>query len=144
MTITDILAGLGLEFFPLLALGAAALLFSSYVKISTVLAILRAGLGFHSLPSVFVTGSLATVLTFFIMFPQLQQASLSIDEVVKNSARVDAKVKAKAIGEAGKMNAQAFKNSDVDFYMTNPIARASNVMAECSETQNNLIKEAAE
>ena len=48
------------------------------------------------------------------------------------------------IGEAGKMTSKAFKNSDVDFYMTNPIARASNVMAECSEIQSDLVKEAAE
>ncbi len=48
------------------------------------------------------------------------------------------------IGAAGKMKTKAFENSGVDFYMTNPIARSSNVMAECSEVQSNSVKEAAE
>ncbi len=48
------------------------------------------------------------------------------------------------IGEAGNMTSTAFVNSDVDFYMTNPIARASNVMAECSALNDAAVKEAAE
>ena len=48
------------------------------------------------------------------------------------------------IGEAGNMSSAAFKNSDIDFYMTNPIARASNVMAECSALNDDIVKEAAE
>ena len=48
------------------------------------------------------------------------------------------------IGEAGNMSSAAFKNSDIDFYMTNPIARASNVMAECSALNDGSVKEAAE
>lgn len=49
-----------------------------------------------------------------------------------------------AIGADGKMSSNEFKNSDVDFYMTNPIARASNVMAECSALQDKSLNEAAE
>ncbi len=48
------------------------------------------------------------------------------------------------LGENGKPLAAAFKNPISDFYMTNPIARASQVMAECSELGGNTIKEAAE
>jgi len=48
------------------------------------------------------------------------------------------------IGEAGKVLSRPFENSGVDFYMTNPIARASNVMAECSALKDDTAKEAAE
>jgi type III secretion protein R len=57
-----------------------ALVFSSYVKIVTVLAILRAGLGFYSVPSAFVTGGLAFSLALFVMYPTMQ---LSADAVQK-------------------------------------------------------------
>ena len=36
------------------------------------------------------------------------------------------------VGEAGDLPAAPFKSLVEDFYMTNPIARASVVMAECS------------
>ena len=52
-----------------------------------------------------------------------------------------------ALGEKGKLSSAPFKNPIEDFYMTNPIARASNVMAECSaviEEKNKTVKEAAE
>ncbi len=48
------------------------------------------------------------------------------------------------IGEAGKPGPGTLKSSVEDFYMTNPIARASQVMAECSELAQNTLKEAAE
>ncbi len=49
------------------------------------------------------------------------------------------------LGESGKPNKAAFKSPVEDFYMTNPIARASKVMAECSEVASAAqIKEAAE
>ena len=49
-----------------------------------------------------------------------------------------------AIGEVGAVSSDELKNSDVDFYMTNPVARASNVMAECSALKDDTVKEAAE
>ena len=52
-----------------------------------------------------------------------------------------------ALGAKGKLSSAPLKNPIEDFYMTNPIARASNVMAECSaviEEKNNSVKEAAE
>lgn len=51
------------------------------------------------------------------------------------------------LGQAGTLSAEPFKNPIEDFYMTNPIARASNVMAECSaviEEKNQTVKAAAE
>ena len=50
-----------------------------------------------------------------------------------------------AMGEAGKVSAEPFENAVIDFYMTNPILRASNVMAECSSLKDGeTIQEAAE
>ena len=54
---------------------------------------------------------------------------------------------AAALGAKGTLSSAPLKNPIEDFYMTNPIARASNVMAECSaviEEKNNNVKEAAE
>ena len=51
------------------------------------------------------------------------------------------------LGAKGPLSSDALKNPIEDFYMTNPIARASTVMAECSaviEEKNNSVKEAAE
>ena len=49
------------------------------------------------------------------------------------------------LGKAGDVDAAAFVSPVSDFYMTNPIARASTVMAECSALgDGNAVKEAAE
>jgi len=49
------------------------------------------------------------------------------------------------LGESGAVKAAAFENAVIDFYMTNPILRASNVMAECSALKDgDIIQEAAE
>jgi len=49
------------------------------------------------------------------------------------------------LGESGTVKAAAFENAVIDFYMTNPILRASNVMAECSALKDgDIIQEAAE
>jgi len=49
------------------------------------------------------------------------------------------------LGASGKMSAAPFISPIEDFYMTNPIARASKVMAECSEVARDAeVKEAAE
>ena len=50
------------------------------------------------------------------------------------------------LGEAGSVSKAPFKNPISDFYMTNPIARASEVMAECSAVKqgDDGVKEAAE
>jgi NADH-quinone oxidoreductase subunit G len=47
-------------------------------------------------------------------------------------------------GRAGKMAGDAFRNPIADFYLTNPIARASAVMAECSALHAGKLAAAAE
>lgn len=52
-----------------------------------------------------------------------------------------------ALGKKGELSSEPFKNPIEDFYLTNAIARASNIMAECSaviEEKNQSVKEAAE
>jgi NADH-quinone oxidoreductase subunit G len=50
-----------------------------------------------------------------------------------------------ALGESGAVKAAPFENAVIDFYMTNPILRASDVMAECSAlTDGDVVQEAAE
>ena len=51
----------------------------------------------------------------------------------------------KSLEESGRdMSDQAFASPIVDFYLTNPIARASKVMAECSALQSGAMRAAAE
>jgi len=50
-----------------------------------------------------------------------------------------------ALGVSGAVKAAPFENTVIDFYMTNPILRASNVMAECSALKDgDQVQEAAE
>ena len=44
----------------------------------------------------------------------------------------------------GRLGKSGFKSAVTDFYMTNPIARASAVMAECSQLAKSGFKQAAE
>ncbi|MGI9401720.1 MAG: NADH-quinone oxidoreductase subunit NuoG, partial [Rhizobiaceae bacterium] len=62
------------------------------------------------------------------------------DEVVS----VDGSAIASLAGTSGKLNKAALRSPIDDFYLTNPIARASKVMAECSQRFSNAIPQAAE
>ncbi len=73
--ITEIFSNLGLPLVGAFVLCLLALVFSSYVKISTILSIVKLGFGFDSLPSSFVTASLALVLTYFVMYPQIKESN---------------------------------------------------------------------
>ena len=42
-----------------------AVMLSSYVKIVTILGIIRAGFGFHNIPTALITGGVALILSFF-------------------------------------------------------------------------------
>jgi len=55
-----------------------------------------------------------------------------------------ADVKALAKGKAGKMLKGGFVSPVRDYYLTNPIARASKVMAECSQLASGAMRQAAE
>ncbi len=64
----------------------------------------------------------------------------ALDEIVPGTgAEIAALAK-----KAGKMTKSAFASPVKDFYLTNPIARASAVMAECSALARNNFKAAAE
>ncbi len=64
----------------------------------------------------------------------------AVDEIAEgDSAQIAALAK-----KAGKMNKSGFASPVKDFYLTNPIARASAVMAECSALARNNFKVAAE
>jgi len=94
------IAGLGLSVFAILLLALFALLFSSYVKIVTVLSIVRAGFGVHSLPSAFVTAGLALALSFFVMYPTLQESLRSMDSVIRSGGASTDVRRARAIEAA--------------------------------------------
>ncbi len=59
---------------------------SSYVKIVTVLSILRVGLGTNSIPSALVTGGVAIVLSFFVMFPTIQKSFTEVEVARSNDS----------------------------------------------------------
>ena len=83
--LSQVFAELGLPFLSLLLLLCVALLFSAYLKVMTVLGIVRLGLGGTTLPSIFVTGAIALSLTLFVMFPVLQRSAQSASVVLKQS-----------------------------------------------------------
>lgn len=55
----------------LLLLALLGLMLSSYIKVATVLSILRIALGYNNFPTAIASGGLALALSFFIMFPTL-------------------------------------------------------------------------
>jgi NADH-quinone oxidoreductase subunit G len=56
----------------------------------------------------------------------------------------DAGAIAELAQKAGVVKGQAFVSPIHDFYLTNPIARASAIMAECSQLKKGLAADAAE
>ncbi len=64
----------------------------------------------------------------------------AISEVAPGNA-ADVKAIAK---KTGKVLKSAFSSPVTDFYLTNPIARASKIMAECSQLASGALKQAAE
>lgn len=79
---------------------AIVLSLSCYIKIVTVLSILRAGLGMGSLPSVFVTGSLALALSFFVMYPTLSASARAADARLGGRAAVNDQARTEALTSA--------------------------------------------
>ena len=82
-------ASLGLSALGLFALLLVCLIFSSYVKIVTVLGILRVGLGVGSLPSALVTAGLALALSFFIMLPTMQESAKVVDSYQRAKGNIN-------------------------------------------------------
>lgn len=75
-------AKLGLPSLALFGVILLALLFSSYVKIATVLSIVRAGFGVDGMPAALLTGGVALALSFFVMFPTIRDAATAMDKAV--------------------------------------------------------------
>jgi len=88
---------LGLSALGLALLFFLALLFSAYVKIATVLGMLRTGFGVGSLPGALVTSGLAFALTFFVMYPSLRDSANAIDASLKGKAPVSDRDRAQAV-----------------------------------------------
>ncbi|MBL4891177.1 MAG: NADH-quinone oxidoreductase subunit G, partial [Rhizobiaceae bacterium] len=65
---------------------------------------------------------------------------------IANNAEFDVKAFAKAMGatKTGRTLTRTLASSVTDFYMTNPISRASKVMAECSALASGAMAQAAE
>jgi len=66
---------------------------------------------------------------------------MRIDQIEPGKAE---DIKALAGKKRGKVDKTPFKSSVEDFYLTNPIARASAVMAECSRLASGKMLTAAE
>ena len=68
-----------------------------------------------------------------------------LDEVaVSGVSDVNALVKSLGGSSSGKVSDEPFISPVRDYFMTNPIARASKVMAECSAMRNGNMAQAAE
>ncbi len=94
--------------------------------------------------------ALSDVLGRKLPFDSLAQLRQAIFKAVPHLMRIDQIEPGKAddvkalAGKGGSVDKAAFKAAIEDFYMTNPIARASAVMAECSRLASGQMLTAAE
>ena len=94
--------------------------------------------------------ALAGKLDVNLSFDNLDHLRAEIYKAAPHLARLDTVTAADAslladIAKAGgKMTSKPFESPVKDFYLTNPIARASKIMAECSAMRLNAHKQAAE
>lgn len=80
MEIFHSLDSFGFSTISIVLLAVIAVLLSSYVKLVTVLSIVRAGLGAYSLPSAFVTSGLALMLSLLVMYPTVEKSVSAINQ----------------------------------------------------------------
>lgn len=78
-----VISELGLSLVGVVVLAGAALLMSCFVKIVTVLSMVRVGFGVGSVPGAFATTGVALLLTFFVMAPQLERSA----QIIRDSLR---------------------------------------------------------
>jgi NADH-quinone oxidoreductase subunit G len=96
------------------------------------------------------TGALSDVLGKKLPFDSLQQLRAKLYGEYPHLARIDhvepgnADDIARVAKLGGRLNKGTFTSPVADFYLTNPIARASAVMAECSALAKNGFRQAAE
>ena len=94
--------------------------------------------------------ALSDVLSKKLPYDSLGQLRQALVKAVPHMMRIDEITPADAAGvgalakRGGNLDKTAFKNAIADFYLTNPIARASAVMAECSRLASGQALAAAE
>jgi NADH-quinone oxidoreductase subunit G len=94
--------------------------------------------------------ALSDVLGKKLPYDSLGQLRQALVKAVPHMMRIDEITPADAAGvgalakRGGNLDKTAFKNAIADFYLTNPIARASAVMAECSRLASGQALAAAE
>jgi NADH-quinone oxidoreductase subunit G len=97
-----------------------------------------------------IVRALSEALGKKLAFDSLAQLRQALFKAVPHLMRVDQITAADAAGvgalakRGGNLEKTAFKNAISDFYLTNPIARASAVMAECSRLASGQTLAAAE
>lgn len=136
-TIT-LFSSLGMSVFFVVVLALLALLLSSYVKIATVLGIVRIGFGFNSLPSAFVSGGLALALSFFVMYPALQNTFLKMDQVKKESPQKSESAVQADVVSAGVEEWKVFLKK---YSSPNEVEKFSGIAFKLSESKDPLTPE---
>lgn len=96
MDAASFFANLGFSAFTVVLLLFFVLVLSAYVKIVTVLGIVRVGFGTDGLPSAFVTGGFAIVLAFFVMYPTLIRSSTAMDQIRMSQPKLTDQLRAAA------------------------------------------------
>ena len=96
-----ILMSLGYSGLGIAAIILIALMFSCYIKVATVLGIVRIGIGFQSLPGAFVTGGLALAISLLVMFPTIRDSGLALEQNFKDGSGGDQDAKRGKALEAG-------------------------------------------
>ena len=86
--LTMLVARMGLSPLAVLLFIILACVLSAYVKVATVLGIVRLGLGFDGLPGVLASTGLALVLSFFIMYPTINSSARAMDRELKSRVSV--------------------------------------------------------
>ncbi|MBP9838558.1 MAG: EscR/YscR/HrcR family type III secretion system export apparatus protein [Proteobacteria bacterium] len=90
-------SGMGISFFLVVSIIFFALLFSSFVKISTILSIVKVGFGVDSVPSAIVTTLVSLALSFFIIAPVISNSMQAIDHSLKSKPQATEREKTEAI-----------------------------------------------
>ncbi len=83
--------------------------------------------------------ALSDVLGQTLPYHSLQQLRAALFEAHPHFAQIDRVSRAASVtsGPGGSMDDAPFSNAITDFYFTNPIARASKIMADCAATYGN-------
>ena len=92
---------LGYSGLGVVAIILVVLMFSCYVKVATVLGIVRIGIGFQSLPGAFVTGGLALAVSLLVMYPTIRDSASSLEQSFRENGIADQDARRAKALEAG-------------------------------------------